>query len=147
MSNIIAYYMVFTERQRRVGLVIEARRTAVYRFADAEGLHITCEYVEAESGKGVDALERRPQLAAALAAARTGRCPVVVAKLDRLSRDVAFVAGLMAQRVPFLVAVGLTNSSRQFRTKLDTSKNCVPGRVGAGWMQDRRAVQRSSARE
>ncbi len=49
-------------------------------------------------------LERRPQLAAALAAARTARCPVVVAKLDRLSRDVAFISGLMAQRVPFIVA-------------------------------------------
>jgi DNA invertase Pin-like site-specific DNA recombinase len=43
-------------------------------------------------------------LAAALAAGRAGRCPVIVAKLDRLSRDVAFIAGLMAQRVPFIVA-------------------------------------------
>jgi DNA invertase Pin-like site-specific DNA recombinase len=43
-------------------------------------------------------------LAAALAAARTAKCPVVVAKLDRLSRDVAFIANLMAQRVPFIVA-------------------------------------------
>ena len=57
-----------------------------------------------ESGKGSDALDRRPQLAAALAAARLAKCPVVVAKLDRLSRDVAFIAGLMAQRVPFIVA-------------------------------------------
>jgi DNA invertase Pin-like site-specific DNA recombinase len=51
-----------------------------------------------------DALDRRPQLAAALAAAKASKCSVVVAKLDRLSRDVAFVAGLMAQRVPFIVA-------------------------------------------
>jgi hypothetical protein len=56
------------------------------------------------SGKGADAIERRPQLAAALAAAKAKKCSVVVAKLDRLSRDVAFVAGLMAQRVPFMVA-------------------------------------------
>jgi DNA invertase Pin-like site-specific DNA recombinase len=67
-------------------------------------VEITSEYVEAETGKGADALERRPQLAAALNAARVKKCPVVVAKLDRLSRDVAFVAGLMAQRVPFIVA-------------------------------------------
>ena len=60
--------------------------------------------MEAETGKGADALDRRPQLAAALGAARVAKCPVVVAKLDRLSRDVAFVAGLMAQRVPFIVA-------------------------------------------
>ena len=55
-------------------------------------------------GKGSDALDRRPQLAAALAGARRLRCPVLVAKLDRLSRDVHFIAGLMVQRVPFLVA-------------------------------------------
>jgi DNA invertase Pin-like site-specific DNA recombinase len=62
------------------------------------------EFVEIEPGKGADALERRPQLAAALAAARSAKCSVVVSKLDRLSRDVAFVSGLMAQRVPFIVA-------------------------------------------
>jgi DNA invertase Pin-like site-specific DNA recombinase len=95
---------VSTDRQRRSGLGIEAQRTAVHRFAEAEGLNIASEYVETETGKGADALDRRPQLAAALGAARVAKCPVVVAKLDRLSRDVAFVAGLMAQRVPFIVA-------------------------------------------
>jgi len=60
--------------------------------------------VEVETGKGADALDRRPQLAAALAQARSAKCPVIVAKLDRLSRDVAFIAGLMAQRIPFIVA-------------------------------------------
>ena len=62
------------------------------------------EFTEVETGKGADALDRRPQLAAALATARQAKCPVLVAKLDRLSRDVAFIAGLMAQRVPFIVA-------------------------------------------
>ncbi len=57
-----------------------------------------------ETGKGADALDRRPQLATALAAARSVKCPVLVAKLDRLSRDVAFISGLMAQRIPFIVA-------------------------------------------
>src|SRR3954452_9974412 len=102
MGNVIAYYRVSTDRQRRSGLGIEAQRTAVHRFAGAEGLEVLSEYVETETG--ADALDRRPQLAAALAAARLAKCPVVVAKLDRLSRDVAFVAGLMAQRVPFIVA-------------------------------------------
>lgn len=94
----------FYERQQRSGLGIEAQRAAVQRFAEAEGLTIIAEYVEAETGKGADALDRRPQLAAALAAARAAKCSVLVAKLDRLSRDVAFVSGLMAQRVPFIVA-------------------------------------------
>src|SRR5207237_9700289 len=57
-----------------------------------------------ETGKGADALDRRPELATALATGRAKRCPVIVAKLDRLSRDMAFVASLMAQRVPFVVA-------------------------------------------
>jgi DNA invertase Pin-like site-specific DNA recombinase len=78
--------------------------SAVQRFAEAEGTTLLGQFVEAETGKGSDAPDRRPQLAAALAAARAARCPVIVAKLDRLSRDVAFIAGLMAQRVPFIVA-------------------------------------------
>jgi len=104
MPNSVAYYRVSTQRQGRSGLGIEAQGSTVELFAETEGITIIGEFVEVETGKGSDALERRPQLAAALAAARTARCPVVVAKLDRLSRDVAFISGLMAQRVPFIVA-------------------------------------------
>src|SRR4051812_28123572 len=92
-----------SRQQQRSGLGIEAQCAAVERFAEAENIQLIAEYVEAET-KGADALDRRPQLAAALAAAKAGKCCVVVSKLDRVSRDVAFVAGLMAQRVPFIVA-------------------------------------------
>jgi DNA invertase Pin-like site-specific DNA recombinase len=104
MKTAIAYYRVSTQRQGRSGLGLEAQRTAVARFSEAEGITIAGEFTEVETGKGADALDRRPQLAAALATARQQKCPVLVAKLDRLSRDVAFIAGLMAQRVPFIVA-------------------------------------------
>ena len=104
MDRAVAYYRVSTRQQQRSGLGIEAQRAAVARFAEAENLTIIAEFVEAETGKGSDALDRRPQLAAALAAARQAKCCVLVSKLDRLSRDVAFVAGLMAQRVPLIVA-------------------------------------------
>jgi len=104
MKPAVAYYRVSTERQRRSGLGIDAQKQAVARFADTEGFELTAEFIEAESGKGADALDRRPQLAAALSAARSRKCAVIVAKLDRLSRDVAFISGLMAQRVPFIVA-------------------------------------------
>ena len=100
----VAYYRVSTERQRKSGLGIEAQKEAVARFAAQEGFELTAAFTEAESGKGSDALDRRPQLAAALAAARSRKCPIIVAKLDRLSRDVAFISGHMAQRVPFIVA-------------------------------------------
>jgi DNA invertase Pin-like site-specific DNA recombinase len=104
MDKAIAYLRVSTHRQQRSGLGIEAQRAAIARFAEAEGMTLIAEFVEAETGKGADALDRRPQLAAALAAAKAARCSVIVSKLDRLSRDVAFVSGLMAQRVPFIVS-------------------------------------------
>jgi DNA invertase Pin-like site-specific DNA recombinase len=85
----------------RLGL--ETQRKAVAAFAAAKGLEVMAEFSEIETGKGSDALNRRPELKAALNAAKKGRCEVAVAKLDRLSRDVAFIATLMSQKVPFIV--------------------------------------------
>ena len=103
MSPLVAYYRVSTQQQGRSGLGLEAQRKAVAAFATAEGFEIIAEFTEVETGKGSDALDRRPQLKAALKAAKKTKCEVAVAKLDRLSRDVAFIAGLMSQRVPFIV--------------------------------------------
>ena len=86
--------------QLRSALGVDAQRDAVRRFAEAEGFTLTAEFVEAESGKGADALDRRPKLAEALSVARSRKCAVIVAKVDRLSRDVAFISGLMAQQIP-----------------------------------------------
>lgn len=107
MRQLVAYLRVSTSGQGRSGLGIDAQREAVARFAAAEGFEIAAEFVEVETGKGADALERRPQLAAALAEARRlggkgSPVPVAVAKLDRLSRDVEFIAGLMRRGVPFI---------------------------------------------
>jgi DNA invertase Pin-like site-specific DNA recombinase len=103
---LVAYFRVSTREQGRSGLGIDAQRAAVARFAEAEGFEVVAEHVEIETGKGADALDRRPQLAAALAGARRNgkACPIAVAKLDRLSRDVHFISGLMAHKTPFLVA-------------------------------------------
>jgi len=100
----VAYVRVSSLQQGRSGLGLDAQRQAVSRFAEAHGYEVAAVYEEVETGKGADALDRRPQLAAALAHARKLKAPVIVAKLDRLSRDVAFIANLMAQRVPFIVA-------------------------------------------
>ena len=104
MSNLVSYPRVSTAQQGKSGLGIEAQRLALDAFAKANGFEIVAEFVEVETGKGSDAIERRPQLNAALAEARREKCAVVVAKLDRLSRDVHFISGLMVHRVPFIVA-------------------------------------------
>ncbi len=103
-KSLVAYVRVSSSQQGRSGLGLEAQRETLERFAAIESFEIGRVFVEVETGKGTDALNRRPQLAAALAEARKRHCPVAVAKLDRLSRDVHFISGLMSQRVPFLVA-------------------------------------------
>jgi DNA invertase Pin-like site-specific DNA recombinase len=104
VKSLITYIRVSTTQQGRSGLGIEAQRQTLRHFAQAEGFEVAREFLEVETGKDTDALDRRPQLKAALSAARKLRCHVAVAKLDRLSRDVHFISGLMAHKVPFLVA-------------------------------------------
>ena len=103
MKAAVGYIRVSTGKQGQSGLGMDAQRDAIERFAAAENIEVTTWFTEIETAKGADALDRRPELAKALATARRMKAPVIVAKLDRLSRDVAFVAGLMAQRVPFIV--------------------------------------------
>jgi DNA invertase Pin-like site-specific DNA recombinase len=104
MLGIISYIRVSTWKQGQSGLGLEAQREANRRFAEVNGYEIAGEFCEVETGKGSDAIERRPQLATALKAAKKAKCSVLVAKLDRLSRDVHFISGLMVHKVPFIVA-------------------------------------------
>ncbi|MBU6434998.1 MAG: recombinase family protein [Nitrospirae bacterium] len=99
----LAYLRVSTSDQGRRGNGLAAQREAVERFAKSEGFTVAEWVTEVETGKGQDALTRRPKLAEALTTARKLKAPVIVSKLDRLSRDVAFISGLMAARVPFIV--------------------------------------------
>jgi DNA invertase Pin-like site-specific DNA recombinase len=102
MKSAIAYLRVSTGRQGKSRLGLEAQQAAVQRFAEQEGLEIAATFTEMESGKDDD--QRRPQLSAALDAARKVKAPVIVTKLDRLSRDVHFISGLMKHKVAFIVA-------------------------------------------
>jgi DNA invertase Pin-like site-specific DNA recombinase len=80
---------------------LETQQEALRRFAEAEGFSFAETFKDVESGKhGAD---HRPALAKALERARKDRAPIIVAKLDRLSRDVHYISGLMKHRVPFIV--------------------------------------------
>jgi len=90
----VAYYRVSTQMQGKSGLGLDAQRVAVEAFTS--GHAIIAEFTEVESGKRDD----RPQLALALEAAKQANATLVIAKLDRLSRDVHFISGLLKQNVP-----------------------------------------------
>jgi DNA invertase Pin-like site-specific DNA recombinase len=81
MKPAIAYVRVSTSKQGKSGLDLEAQQAALARFAEAEGYRFAATHVEIESGKGADALDRRPQLAAALKVARQHKAPIIVAKV------------------------------------------------------------------
>ncbi len=104
MRPAIGYIRVSTQGQGKSGLGLEAQRDAIANFATANGFAITRLFEEIETGKGANALERRPMLAEALQRARRLKGPIIVAKLDRLSRDVHFISGLMQHKTPFIVA-------------------------------------------
>jgi DNA invertase Pin-like site-specific DNA recombinase len=99
MRAAISYIRVSTQQQGRSGLGFEAQQAAIERFCAAEGYSIVETFSETMSGKN----DKRPALASAIERARKLKAPVVVAKLDRLSRDVHYVSGLMRHRVPFIV--------------------------------------------
>jgi DNA invertase Pin-like site-specific DNA recombinase len=102
MSGLISYVRVSAAQQGKSGVGLAAQQEAIARFAAAEGREIITAFEEVETGKGADALDRRPQRAAA----RKHKAAVVVSKLDRLSRDVHFIIGLMAHKVPFFADLG-----------------------------------------
>lgn len=101
-GKFIAYYRVSTQKQGTSGLGLEAQREAVKRFLNGGICELVAEFQEIETGKGADALAKRPQLRAALDACRKQGATLIIAKLDRLARNVHFVSGLMESRVSFV---------------------------------------------
>lgn len=95
----IAYYRVSTDKQGASGLGLEAQEAAVSRFLASAGGQLVEAYTEVESGKKAS---NRPELAKALARCRKEKATLVIAKLDRLGRNVAFIASLMDSKVEFV---------------------------------------------
>ena len=98
-GKFVAYHRVSTERQGQSGLGLDAQKEAVRNYLNDNGWEIVAEFVEVESGKRH---ENRPQLTKALEACRKHKATLVIAKLDRLARNVAFVANLMESGVDFI---------------------------------------------
>lgn len=98
-NKAIVYLRVSTSKQSKSGLGKEAQEAAIKSFCVLHGLDIIETYSEVESGKNSE----RSELKSAMAHAKKEGCPVVVAKLDRLSRSVAYIANLMTSQVPFIV--------------------------------------------
>ena len=95
---LVSYYRVSTARQGQSGLGLEAQKFAVHGHIKSSGGVLLAEYTEIESGRR----KNRPQLAAALELCRRRRASLVIAKLDRLARSVAFVSALLESGVRFL---------------------------------------------
>ncbi len=104
MKDAIGYLRVSTTEQGRSGLGLTAQRHDVEAFGAREGFSIKSWYQDIQTGAGKDALLLRPGLAAALKEARVARAPLIVSRLDRLSRNVHFITGLMEHKVHFVVA-------------------------------------------
>jgi DNA invertase Pin-like site-specific DNA recombinase len=106
-QRFIAYYRVSTDRQGRSGLGLDAQREAVSQFLAGRTASVIAEFVEIESGSKSD----RPELREALDACRREKATLLIAKLDRLARSVAFISALMEARTNFL-AVDMPHASR-----------------------------------
>ena len=103
-QQFIAYYRVSTQRQGASGLGLEAQRSAVLTHLAGSDKTVIEEFVEVETGKGSYALEKRPQLRLALERCRKTGATLLIAKLDRLARNVHFVSGLIETGVDFVAA-------------------------------------------
>jgi DNA invertase Pin-like site-specific DNA recombinase len=111
MERFVGYYRVSTSQQGRSGLGLEAQRAAVRSFVESRGGKLVEEYTEVQTGKGSDALALRPELGKAMKATKKHRARLIVSKLDRLSRNVHFISGVMEQKVDFLTVDAPTADS------------------------------------
>jgi len=103
-GKFVTYYRVSTQKQGKSGLGLEAQRKAIEDYLNGNGYEVLKEFVEIETGKGSNALARRPVLKEAIDCAKKNKAKLLIAKLDRLARNVHFISSLMESKVDFVVA-------------------------------------------
>lgn len=101
-GKFVAYYRVSTARQGSSGLGLDAQKEAVTSYLNGGKWALLKEFTEVETGKGSNALSKRPQLREAMAFCKKNKAKLIIAKLDRLARNVNFISGLMEAKVPFV---------------------------------------------
>jgi DNA invertase Pin-like site-specific DNA recombinase len=103
-GKFVAYYRVSTQKQGQSGLGLEAQKASVASYLNGGQWELIGEFVEVETGKGANALDKRPKLRAALEVCRKQGATLIIAKLDRLARNVHFVTGLLETACDFVAA-------------------------------------------
>jgi len=110
-DQFVTYYRVSTQRQGASGLGLDAQRQTVERYLAGRDKTVIESFTEVETGKGSNALDRRPQLRAALDLCKKAGATLLLAKIDRLARNVHFVSGLLETGVDF-VAADMPNANK-----------------------------------
>ncbi len=103
-GKFVAYYRVSTQQQGYSGLGLEAQQKAVMDYLNGGKWELLKEFTEIETGKGKNALEKRPVLAEAIAYTKKNKATLIIAKLDRLARNVHFITGILESEVKFVCA-------------------------------------------
>ncbi|MGF6239770.1 DNA invertase Pin-like site-specific DNA recombinase [Paraburkholderia sp. GAS38] len=101
-GKFVTYFRVSTQRQGQSGLGLEAQKETVANYLKGSDCEVIAEFQEVETGKGSNALVKRPQLALALALCKKTGARLLIAKLDRLARNVHFISGLMESKIKFV---------------------------------------------
>lgn len=126
-GKFVAYYRVSTVKQGSSGLGLDAQKEAVNNYLNGGAWVLLKEFTEVETGKGSNALSKRPHLREAIEYARKNKAKLLIAKLDRLARNVHFISTLMEQKVKFVacdfpeaneLTIHILSAMAQYETKL-----------------------------
>lgn len=135
-GKFVAYYRVSTQKQGISGLGLEAQKVAVAAHLNGGDWSLAGEFEEVETGGGANALKKRPQLAAALAPCKKQKATLLIAKLDRLARNVHFVSGLLETGVEF-VACDMPHANKTmiqlFSVMSEWERDAISARTKAAW--------------